>query len=214
MKPTAVMFSIVVCSLSLTTDAIAAQKASLVAARTNLALDNTAAVPVAVGAGPTADPDPLLRPGALVRVTRLELKPELVGRVLRVDAEQLVLEVETRTIELRRSAIDRLDVSLGQSTRAKPGALLGALIGALGGWTLSALNSLDTIYCDLCNRNTNYHFERNMAVGALGGAVMGAAWGDGIKHEEWTPVATRQRVGLGLAPMRHHGISASVSIGF
>ena len=135
--------------------------------------------------------------GTRVRVFAPELRTDrYVGRIKSIDASVMVLdtgEVRTvlgmesgpilvdqfRRVTIRLSTIEAIEVSGGRTAR---GAVVrGALLGAIAGGILFGLGAMPEV-----NPDAN-DFMRGvplgLAVGALGGAVIGF----GIGGEQWLP---------------------------
>lgn len=135
--------------------------------------------------------------GSRVRVFAPELRTDrYVGRIKSIDASVMVLdtgEVRTvlgmesgpvlvdqfRRVTIRLSTIEAIEVSGGRTARGAVvrGAMLGALVGAV----LFGLGSMPEV-----NPDANDFIRgvpAGLAVGALGGAVIGF----GIGGERWVP---------------------------
>jgi hypothetical protein len=135
--------------------------------------------------------------GSRVRVFAPDLRTDrYVGRIKSIDASVMVLdtgEVRTvlgmesgpilvdqfRRVTIRLSTIEEIEVSGGRTARSA--VMRGAVFGALAGGILFGLGSMPEI-----NPDAN-DFMRGvplgLAVGALGGAVIGF----GIGGERWVP---------------------------
>src|SRR5262245_49298448 len=94
--------------------------------------------------GPTSaaalpEAEPLLRPGARVRLNAVGPKLR-TGRVLSVDDRQLLLEVhpDKDPILVRRADIRTLDVVAGRKRATKKGAIIGGISLAIPGALLGA----------------------------------------------------------------------------
>lgn len=150
-----------------------------------------------------AEGEPVLVPGARVRVTAPRLAPEpLVGAVEALPGETLVLESRKRgpAVRIPLDEITRLEISRGRPRRK--GALLGAAIGGAVGLaiTLSCSSESD---CDTA------------AVGALyglGGLALGAAVGAAATRERWEDLPPK-RIRVSLVPTcRGLAIRASLAL--
>lgn len=135
--------------------------------------------------------------GSRVRVFAPDLRTDrYVGRIKSIDASVMVLdtgEVRTvlgmesgpilvdqfRRVTIRLATIEEIEVSGGRTARSA--VMRGAVFGALAGGILFGLGSMPEI-----NPDAN-DFMRGvplgLAVGALGGAVIGF----GIGGERWVP---------------------------
>ena len=135
--------------------------------------------------------------GARVRVFAPELRTDrYIGRIKSIDASVMVLdtgEVRTvlgmesgpilvdqfRRVTIRLSTITAIEVSGGRTAR---GAVTrGAVLGALAGAVLFGLGSMPEV-----NPDAN-DFMRGVPVGLAVGALGGAVIGFGIGGERWVP---------------------------
>jgi hypothetical protein len=129
-----------------------------------------------------------LQPGNRVRVHLLQPPGKVVGSVVRLTADTLVImsaEAAERQIALSTGNIERLELSRGQRSRAKIGALVGLLLGAVGGAV--ALGA----YCEESDCVGAWPLLGLIPVGALIGAGFGSGVGSLIQTERWQPVSWR-----------------------
>ena len=135
--------------------------------------------------------------GSRVRIIAPALRRErYVGRVDSLDLNELVLDTagvrrrlgfelgpvlvdQYRLVSIRTSSIERIDVSGGRTTRGM--TLKGMLFGAIGGALLFGLGQLPEV-----NPQASDFLKAaplGLAVGAVGGAIVGYALGG----ERWVP---------------------------
>ena len=136
---------------------------------------------------PEIAPRHTLESGNRVRVHLVQPRRKVVGSVVQVTADTLVIiseEAPHREITLSAANIKRLELSRGTRSRAGRGALVGLLVGTVGGYL--ALLSFCSESC----------------VGAVpllalipGGALVGAGIGAGVgalfRTERWQAVSWR-----------------------
>ena len=144
-----------------------------------------------------------LASGSRVRVTAPEC--ELRGqaatfRALRADT--LVL----RTTECPLASVTSLDVSRGQTSYAKRGAILGFLSGIVGG--IAYCTALDRSRCKVFD--TDYTFLGAFIGGGMGSALGGFV-GYFIKTDRWEEVPLEQ---LRVSPQPEGGLALGFSVRF
>lgn len=106
--------------------------------------------------------------------------------------------------------VERLEMSRGRRARAREGALIGFVPGAIMGAMAFALACLDYEGPGDC---TGRAMSWGAVIGGSATAGLGALVGLGFKSERWEPVAAaRPRIGLNL--IGGHGLGAAVSIRF
>jgi hypothetical protein len=127
-----------------------------------------------------------LAAGNRVRVQLFQPGSKVVGSVVRLTGDTLVILPENAHDEMALSAanVSRLELSLGQRSRAGKGALVGLLVGAVGGYV--ALQYLCSGGC--AGAVVLYAL---IPGGGLVGAGMGAGVGALIRTERWQPVTWR-----------------------
>jgi hypothetical protein len=114
---------------------------------------------------------------------RIEVPTVLAGRfegtVTEIDEHSLLIELENRpVIRVPRQAITQLDVSLGRRRQFRKGAMIGAGIGALVIFGLSA-NEIE---------ESGITKPQLVAIGLAPGAFWGATIGALVKTERWAAV--------------------------
>ena len=135
--------------------------------------------------------------GSRVRIFAPSLRRDrYVGRVDSLDVNEVVLDTagvrrrlgfelgpvlveQFRMVSIRTSSIERIEVSGGRTTRGT--TIKGLLIGAVGGALLFGLGQLPEV-----NPKAKDFFKAaplGLAVGAVGGAIVGFALGG----ERWVP---------------------------
>jgi hypothetical protein len=127
-------------------------------------------------------------------------------------ADTCVLEVEGRAEQLALpfGPVQKLEVSLGQKTKAGQYAGIGALVGgAMGvGVGFAACSG------GACEADGDWTGAVAVVFGVGGagvGALLGAAIGSGTKVDDWA-VVDLQSVRVGLTPLGRRGLAVSVSI--
>jgi hypothetical protein len=125
-----------------------------------------------------------IAPGSRVRVTAPEIsRTRIVGTYTRMHADTLVVEVDGRTHSFLRTAVTRLDVSVGRKGNAGKGALYGGLLGA--GIGALALGS-SSLCADLQAGGTCALV--GAGGGGIGGLLIGALIGSASKSDRWQAV--------------------------
>lgn len=161
------------------------------------------------GGGPQADsptPAPSMTIGSRARVTTDDSGRPTIGTVVSVGVDALVLKAEGRDElwTVAPASILRLEVSGGSRSRWADGALVGAGIGAMPGVLLTFGDIDSDVHGDGPSP------VAVAAMGAVGGALAGAAIGRLIKAERWLGCDV-PRASVAVWPVRH-GAAASLRI--
>jgi len=151
--------------------------------------------------------------GRRVRVASTELggRP-LTGNLLAVDDETLLVKVTGRAepLRLRRSSLERFEVSRGTHNGAGKGALIGGVIlgiaGAIAGAALSSFPIIDCegSQCGKSHPGPEQGLGLGFLVGAMCGAPIGALVGNSFTIERWE----RTSLSVAVAPQRRGGRAA------
>lgn len=157
--------------------------------------DETASAPLAEG-----DRVRVRAPGVADRA--------ILGRLLRADLGALVVTRDDGSVvEVPRSSIQALEISRGQGSHAKRGAVVGAGAGAGVVLALTAAEG----GCDPDLGGCTAYFVGG-AVSAAVGALVGAGIGSMIKTDRWVKVDPG-RVKVSVAP-KGRGVAFSISLEF
>ncbi|MFN8178225.1 MAG: hypothetical protein U0167_09860 [bacterium] len=152
-----------------------------------------------------AEDTPTLRPGMRLRVTAPDqFSQPIVGTFVAEEPNALVVQAGAERIAVRRTAIQRLELSERRSAK-KTGALVGAGVGTglVIGMLVSVCNS------DFgCENPEADRIAAWFAVGGGLGAVIGAGLAPG---ERWVEL---RRPSLGDRPGTVSGLRFAVSVGF
>ena len=153
---------------------------------------------------PTAHGQAITRVGDRVRITAPDMGlTEAVGILREVDGQNLLVEFNgTRPqVHLAADEVEKLEVSFGQKSRTRRGAVIGLLvgagIGAVAGNTRGRSDScvgdpnagsqlpFPTGFCVKITRG----FKRGAGavIGGALGAMFGGAVGKSVKTERWQP---------------------------
>lgn len=153
------------------------------------------------------DPGPFVV-GSRVRVQApADLQGPVEGMVMELDESTVLLSADGRVpIRISRDAITQLEVATGRKRQPIKGALIGAGIGA----GINALVSHDLYCSELEPGQTCPSKARMVATGAAGGALWGAFIGLLVKSDRWGSVPL-DRVHVGVAPVRGHGVGLTLS---
>lgn len=171
---------------------------------------------------------PAVQPGERVRVVRgcVDGQPgasatgasacdasPLVGSLLALSPDSIALRADDATVVYPSSSVTRLEVSRGQTSHWKTGALIGFPVGAL--IVFSALNTGDsTNPCDPSSNQDAAGMGFCVGVAALAGGVPGALLGGTIgwliRSERWEPVPLGS-VGLRMLPDGRPGVAFSLT---
>ena len=167
---------------------------------------------------------PSLQPGTRVRLTvpcdqkaqpvvgAQNPKCSFVGRWAMSRADVITLEVAESTTSYTLGTVSQLQVSRGYRSHALVGAGAGFLIGA--GVTYFVLNSGGST--SLCDRSANQDAYSSgeclglAALGALGGAGLGAIIGALVRTERWQDVPI-ERLRFNVAPQGDIEFNLSVA---
>ena len=122
-------------------------------------------------------------PGARVRVTLLA-RPEapVVGSLLTYRPESIVLTAEPDSLErtFARADVAKFERSTGMHNNAGKGAVIGAVVGGVAAGLLGAL------FASAIKEEGSDAIPLVLgAGGAVVGGLVGAAVGEGSKHEGW-----------------------------
>ena len=160
---------------------------------------------------PDADPLPT---GQLIRVVSRETELAgqlLTGRLLAIDDETLLVKVTGRAapLRLRRSAVEKLDVSRGKRSRAGEGALIGGValgipVAVLGGLAAGAVPG-GSCQPDCLPSGLVGGLVLGVAIGAPIGALIGSA----SRSERWERVP----FSVAVTPQRR-GARAALTLRF
>jgi len=161
------------------------------------------------GGVPQADsptPAPSVTIGSRARVTTGGTVRPTIGTVVSIGPDALVLKADGRDglWAVARANIRRLEVSGGSRSRWADGALIGAGIGAMPGVLLTFGDIDSDVHGDGPSP------VAVAAMGAVGGALVGAAIGRAIKAERWLGCDV-PRASVAVWPVRH-GAAVSVRI--
>ncbi|HEX5727525.1 MAG TPA: hypothetical protein VFX98_18780 [Longimicrobiaceae bacterium] len=156
------------------------------------------ALPLLLAAAPlAAQPSPRTYPlekGDTVRVTTLASAPgRIVGEVAEVDSARIVL---IRKPDYRRAEIpvaEVLDVSVYRGRNHLNGLLLGAGVGAAGGYAVT------TFWLNAAYENDEWNEFYALLVGAPLGALVGGLAGGVAGLPRWVPVYPVRGGGVGVA---------------
>jgi len=150
--------------------------------------------------------------GTRVRVTAPRvLGKRVVGTLVGLDAATLTLQPKgsTRTIEVPRAAITRLEASRRPSQRGK-GAGLGLLAG------LGAAAVIGVMAGDTCGPDSWLCFDKTAtaAMAAVLTVPVGVLVGVGAARGERWEIYDSPRVHVGLGPVRGGGVRGEASVRF
>lgn len=135
--------------------------------------------------------------GRRVRITSGPAAPPTVGTVTALESDTLVLSIAGLDAPLRVPVADiqTVEVSAGRKSQHWRGALIGAAAGAIPGILMTVGDYSDDVHGD------DPSPAALAAIGAAGGALVGAGIGWAIKSEKWQPAEVR-KVSLTLVPLR------------
>ena len=166
------------------------------------------------GGAPTeiAAQEPLVfEPGVRVRVTAPDcgLRGRATEfRVLRADT--LVLG----TTECPLASVTHLDVSRGQKSHARLGAVIGFLTGALSGAVIGfSLGDDPPFFGEPFPFSARNKAAIGFLLGGGGGAIIGAQIGKAVHGEQWEEVPL-ERLRVSLTPLRDGGFALGFSVRF
>jgi len=165
-----------------------------------------------VVAGAQTPDSTALQAGDRVRFRASTMPTAAVGEV--IDAEPDVLRIwipdEADSIAVPRSAITRLERSVGMRRNTVKGAGVGALVGAVSGVMFILIEAGTPCDDELCRGLATFFG----AAGAGAGAIVGAGIGAAQKREHWEAIPIgRAAVGVRLVPERR-GAGLALSVGF
>jgi hypothetical protein len=153
-------------------------------------------------------------PGDRVRVTAPTVDPDpFVGKLVALGTDTCVLEVEGRPghSALPFGSVERLEVSLGQKTKAGQYAGMGGLIGGVMGVGI-ALGACSGGECEGVTGDLTGAAAVVFGIGGAGvGALLGAGIGSGIKVDRWETVPL-DRLRVSVVPQRGGGVSVGVRL--
>ncbi len=153
-----------------------------------------------------------LASGSRVRVTAPDcaLRGE-VTTFLALRGDALVLE----TTECPLASVTQLDVSRGQKSHTRLGAVIGSLTGALSGAVIGFSLGDDPPF--LSGEPFPFSAGNKAAIGfflgGLGGAIIGVQIGSGFHDEQWEEVPL-ERLSVSLAPQRDGRFALGFSVRF
>lgn len=149
---------------------------------------------------PASAQDPVVPTGARIRVTAPTIfSGRFTGTVVGRSAETWSVQVENAdsVVVIPRSAITGLEVSRGTGNRTGRGALVGLVVGFIGGW----------LYED---SQPNKDIDTRPVMGllvAVPTTLVGAWVGSTLTVDRWEVVP-----GLGIRPGPSAGVSVTVSL--
>ena len=154
-----------------------------------------------------------LASGSRVRVTALDcgLRGRATLRFRALRADTLVLD----TTECPLASVTHLDVSRGQKSHARLGAVIGFLTGALSGAVIGFSLGDDPPF--LSGKPFPFSAENKAAIGFLlgggGGAIIGWQIGKAVHGEQWEEVPL-ERLQVSLVPQRDGRFALGFSVRF
>ena len=158
-------------------------------------------------------------PGSRVRITARSVADQrIVGTLAKLDADSLMLKPEDgRQLVVPLASISRFEVSPGQKSRAKTGAVIGCLVGATAG--ILFIDFIDREIIPPAGMFLGGGTKRPRKEGFVlfvflcaGSTIMGGIIGDHIHTERWKQVPLPVR--MSLSPQRHGGLMLSASFAF
>ena len=157
-----------------------------------------ALLPCVASSAADAPPGPApVSVGSRVRVTSGPATPPTVGTVAALESGTLVLSIAGLDVPLRVPVADiqTLEVSAGRKSQLWRGALIGAAAGAIPGILMTVGDYSDDVHGD------DPSPAAVAAIGAAGGALVGAGIGWAIKSEQWR-LAEVPKTSLRFVPLR------------
>jgi hypothetical protein len=128
-----------------------------------------------------------LQSGSRVRVHLFQPRSKVVGNLVRLTGDTLIILPENdghHEMALSSANVRRLELSRGRRSRTGRGALVGSIVGAVGGYV-----ALHYVCRDNCVGAVALYA---LIPGAgLVGAGIGAGVGSLIRTERWQPVSWR-----------------------
>jgi len=152
-----------------------------------------------------AEDNPLrVQPGDRVRVTApTAADKRLVGRAVAVEPAALTLDLDHGgRVAVPTQAITKLELSRGERSKAREGALWGAGFGLVG---------LTVICLDEQSRSEGWCGAAALSVPVYAG--LGALIGLAFKTSRWQEVHS-ERLSVGVGPTKDGGIAMSVALRF
>jgi hypothetical protein len=135
------------------------------------------------------NPRPLVRAEQLSAGTRVRVhtrvQGKVIGHLVRVTTDSIVFRSANEAdaeLALPAAAVNRLDLSTGRRSRKGRGALIGLVVGTVGGYLV-----LLRLCSDACIGA--WPLLGVPVAGALVGAGMGATIGSGVRTERWRRVS-------------------------
>jgi hypothetical protein len=193
--------------------------------------------PAAAAQGPAPRILTPIAEGARVRVSRSGA-PALVGAFLAVRADSVLMRTaagDTTAVPL--GSVRALELSRGLQSQEGDGAIVGLLVGAVGGMTIAAatyeepepqrcrsetisgcvVEGVAGALVDGLRPGRKARAVGGGLLGGIAGALIGRVVGSNLRAEGWRGVpisrAADRRVGLGVPP-RHHGQGVGVVVAF
>ena len=151
---------------------------------------------LAIGAQVPAGESVIVEPGSRVRFSTNSSAPLSIGTVAAIEADTLVLRRadDGATLRIPTGELRSLEVSTGKRSQAGRGAMIGTAIGAIPGLLVSFGDYSEDVHGDGPSP------VAVAAMGAAGGAVLGAAIGWAVKAERWVP-AELQEASVAVVPV-------------
>jgi len=160
-----------------------------------------------LGGSVRADELPSILPGSRVRVSSSTLASgSAIGSFVGVESESVVLGNAAGGSPFRvpLNTISKLEVSVGRRSQAGRGAMIGAAIGVTPGLLLTFGDYSSDVHGD------GPSVAAVAAMGAAGGALLGAAIGWALKVDRWQ-VVEGPVAGVAVVPLRG-GAAVSVRL--
>jgi hypothetical protein len=154
-------------------------------------------VVLAIGAQVHAGESVVVKVGSRVRVTSTSTASVSIGTVAAFEAGALMLRRagDDSTLRIPIADLRSLQVSSGRRSQAGRGAMIGTAIGAMPGVLLTFGDYSEDVHGDGPSP------VAVAAMGAAGGAIVGAAIGWAVKTERWVP-AELQKATIAVVPVR------------
>jgi hypothetical protein len=138
----------------------------------------------------------------------------IIGTLVRVSRDTVVVLPAGKDVPMAipSARVNTIEISRGRRSEASRGALVGFLVGGVGG-AIAAI-----IHCSgSCEENQGaFGDEAGLAIiggGALAGTGIGWLVGSMFHQEGWQPVSLR-RIHVAFAPVSSHRMSLAVSVPF
>jgi hypothetical protein len=160
------------------------------------------------------------RAGDWVRVEASPAPYRLEGRLVRLDADSIVLlrgESETDTVAVARPVVKDLWVSAGEKRNTLRGMGYGFLAGATLGGVIGAITfqpcvSQEFLGCLMAPEDAGEAALLGGAVGGFTGFLVGTIVGVATKRHTWVPMGAP--VSVGVAPASNGGVALSGNVRF